>query len=95
LDDNLLNIGRKKFEGCGGLELREEIRVTIAAQACMLLINREVPCYPGLKSILVYPHTYVSGQKGLFGGDNGQGFSTAHQRAADSQNQPVFENSLI
>ncbi|RKX44112.1 MAG: hypothetical protein DRP64_07140 [Verrucomicrobia bacterium] len=61
----------KTFEGCGGLEITEEIRVTVAAQACMLLLGRETKVYPKLKTILVYPHTYRGGQKGMFGGDNG------------------------
>jgi Mlc titration factor MtfA (ptsG expression regulator) len=33
-------LAEKNFEGCGGLEMTEEIRVTIAAQACILLLNR-------------------------------------------------------
>ena len=49
----------KPFEGCGGLELTDEIRVTIAAQACLLLLNRETDYYPKLSSILVYPERYV------------------------------------
>ncbi|MCK4340198.1 MAG: zinc-dependent peptidase [Phycisphaerae bacterium] len=49
----------KRFEGCGGLELTDEMRVTIAAQACMLLLNRESDYYPKLSSILVYPARYV------------------------------------
>ncbi len=53
-------IGEKSFEGCGGLTLTDEIRVTIAAQACLLLLNRETDCYPQLFSILVYPSTYVA-----------------------------------
>jgi Mlc titration factor MtfA (ptsG expression regulator) len=52
-------IGEKSFEGCGGLALTDEIRVTIAAQACMLLLNRKSDCYPKLYSVLVYPSTYV------------------------------------
>lgn len=64
-------LDEKTFEGCGGLELTEEIKVTIAAQACVLLLGREHKVYPRLKTILVYPHAYQSGQKGLFGGDNG------------------------
>lgn len=56
----------KTFEGCGGLELTDEIRVTIAAQACMLLLNRPARVYPRLTTILVYPSTYVAGGKGLF-----------------------------
>jgi len=54
-------IAEKSFEGCGGLELTDEIRVTIAAQACMLLLNRNTDCYPKLYSVLVYPSTYVVG----------------------------------
>ena len=61
------------FEGCADLEITDEIRVTIAAQACLLLIGRKHSVYPRLKTILVYPHTYVSGRKGVLGGDNGEG----------------------
>jgi Mlc titration factor MtfA (ptsG expression regulator) len=49
----------KSFEGCGGLVLNDEIKVTIAAQASLLLLNRKVRCYPRLCSVLVYPSTYV------------------------------------
>lgn len=56
-------IGEKSFEGCGGLVLTDEIRVTIAAQACMLLLNRKCDCYPKLYSVLVYPSTYVAGTR--------------------------------
>jgi Mlc titration factor MtfA (ptsG expression regulator) len=51
---------RKRFEGCGGLEITDEIRVTIAAQACLLLLHRSRAGYRKLKSILVYPSTYFS-----------------------------------
>ena len=49
----------KSFEGCGGLVLDDEIRVTIASQASLLLLNRKVRCYPKLCSVLVYPSAYV------------------------------------
>ena len=49
----------KSFEGCGGLVLNDEIKVTIAAQASLLLLNRRVRCYPRLYSVLVYPSAYV------------------------------------
>ena len=32
-------LDEKKFEGCGGLEINDDIRVTIAAQACILLLG--------------------------------------------------------
>lgn len=53
-------LDEKRFEGCQGLEINDEIRVTIAAQACMLLLNRETRFYPKLKTIYVYPHAYVA-----------------------------------
>jgi len=52
-------LAEKRFEGCGGLELTDEIRITIAAQACILLLHRESDYFPNLVSILVYPTTYV------------------------------------
>jgi len=60
-------ISEKFFEGCGGLTLTDEIKVTIAAQACLLLLNRNGDCYPKLYSILVYPSTYVTGTRKSFG----------------------------
>jgi MtfA peptidase len=51
-------VAEKSFEGCGGLEITEEMKVTIAAQACLLLLHREADIYPDLDAILVYPHAY-------------------------------------
>lgn len=48
-------VAEKHFEGCGGLELTEEMKVTIAAQACMLLLGRDASLYDDVGSILVYP----------------------------------------
>ncbi len=56
-------IAEKEFEGCAGLEITDEIKVTIAAQACILLLGRETDIYPKLRSILVYPRTYVAPAK--------------------------------
>ncbi len=58
-----LFLAEKHFEGAGGLEMSEEIRVTIAAQACMLLLNRKDRNYPGLDSIVVYPSAYVAAKR--------------------------------
>ena len=52
-------LAEKGFEGCGGLAITDEIRVTIAAQACLLLLHRETDYFPGLLTILVYPMTYM------------------------------------
>jgi Mlc titration factor MtfA (ptsG expression regulator) len=52
-------LAEKHFEGCGGLEVTDEIAVTIAAQACLLLLHRETDYFPRLLTILVYPSTYM------------------------------------
>jgi Mlc titration factor MtfA (ptsG expression regulator) len=49
----------KTFVGCAGLEVTEEMRVTIAAQACLLLLNRPTRVYPGLHAVLVYPGAFL------------------------------------
>ena len=51
-------LAEKRFEGCGGLEITDEIRVTIAAQACILLLRRKTDEYPRMRTVLVYPHPY-------------------------------------
>ncbi len=53
-------LAEKNFEGCGGLEMTEEIKVTVAAQACVLMLNRRPSFYPNLDSILVYPSSYFA-----------------------------------
>jgi Mlc titration factor MtfA (ptsG expression regulator) len=60
-------IAEKNFEGCGGLELTDEMKVLVAAQACLILCGSHHPVYPKLKSVLLYPHTFVAGGKGIFG----------------------------
>ena len=61
-------VAEKHFEGCGGLLLTDEVRVTIAAQACMLLLHRETDYFPRLRSILVYPSSYVTDEVREIGG---------------------------
>ncbi|MGA2242554.1 MAG: M90 family metallopeptidase [Verrucomicrobiota bacterium] len=53
-------LAEKRFEGCGGQEITDEVRVLIAAQACLLLLHRDTDCYPLLHSILVYPSSYIA-----------------------------------
>jgi hypothetical protein len=48
----------KEFLGCNGLVVTDEIRATIAAQACLLLLGRPGSLYDELQSILVYPSAF-------------------------------------
>ena len=54
---------KKHFSGAGGLQVTDEMRVTIAAQACMLQLNRGGALYPRLKYIIIYPTTFVVSRK--------------------------------
>src|ERR1051325_8456854 len=58
----------KRFEGCGGLNVTDEVRVIIAAQACLLLLHRRTDYFPELLTILVYPLTYMVEEKRQVGG---------------------------
>ena len=53
-------LAEKSFEGCGGLELTDTIKLIVAAQACLLLLHRDTDIYPGVDAILVYPHAYTA-----------------------------------
>ena len=80
-------LAEKEFVGCSGQEITDEVRVTIAAQACMLLLNRKTNFFPKLKTIYVYPHTYVA--KGLMN-DGGLIVEGKSVRLGESwQNGPV------
>ncbi len=51
-------LAEKTFEGCGGLEVTEEMKVTVAGLACLLLLNRHTSHYKKLSCILLYPKAY-------------------------------------
>ncbi|MDJ0727898.1 MAG: zinc-dependent peptidase [Prochloraceae cyanobacterium] len=60
-------MAEKQFIGCDGLELNDDIKVTIAAIACLLLLNERGEYYPKLRSILVYPTAYMVTTRQAFG----------------------------
>jgi len=52
-------VAEKTFIGCQGLKITDEIRVTIAAQACLLLLGGARGYFPSLREILVYPGSFL------------------------------------
>jgi MtfA peptidase len=52
-------VTEKQFVGCAGLQITDEMRVTIAAQACLLLLNRRTGYFAELRYILVYPDSFL------------------------------------
>ncbi|MEH1866282.1 MAG: M90 family metallopeptidase [Nostoc sp.] len=51
-------LAEKQFIGCRGLQITEEMKVTLAAIACLLLLNERGQYFPRLRSILIYPNAY-------------------------------------
>lgn len=56
-------VAEKDWEFVGGVEPSEEIKVTIAAQACLLLLNIEHDYYRNVSSIIIYPSMYFVNQE--------------------------------
>jgi hypothetical protein len=63
-------ISEKNFEGAGGLEINDQMRIVIAGRACLMVLHRaglDSPLYPDLKSIVVYPSTYRASERKQLG----------------------------
>ena len=56
-------LAEKNFIGCNGVKITDEIKITVAAQACLLLLNRKTNFYPKLQTILVYPRAFIKEQQ--------------------------------
>ncbi len=54
-------VAEKNWEGCAGLQMTDEVCVTIAGQACLLLLGLEGYYFDGVDSIVVYPGGYLAG----------------------------------
>ncbi len=61
-------IAEKPFLGCQGQKITDEVRVTIDAQACLLLLGQaRADCYPRLPQVLVYPGSFVADRERSLG----------------------------
>ena len=52
-------LSRKTFVGAANLEIDELIRIQIAAQACILILELDVDFYDGWREIIVYPGQFA------------------------------------
>lgn len=52
-------IAEKPFIGCAGLVATDEMRVLVAAQAALLLLNRQAGYFGELRQVLIYPGAFV------------------------------------
>ena len=58
-DELRVFVAEKNWEGCGGLTVTDEMKVTIAAQACLLTLGLEGDPFRSVLSILIYPASYA------------------------------------
>ena len=62
-------VEEKSFETCGGLgALTDEMLVTVAAQACILLLNGKFGVFDSMQSVLLYPNAYDVNDSGTRSG---------------------------
>lgn len=54
-----LFLDQVEFTGCNGLEVTEDMKLSIAAQACLLIVNRDL-WYDHLTTVLIYPNAFKS-----------------------------------
>ena len=60
-------LAEKTFKGCGGLKITDQIKLTIAAQAALLLLNEHRNYFSKLRLILVYPDVFIANQTTALG----------------------------
>lgn len=63
--DGLINqfVAEKEFVGCGGLVVTLEMRLAVASQACLLVVNRSERMYDELFAVLIYPAAFIAPQE--------------------------------
>jgi Mlc titration factor MtfA (ptsG expression regulator) len=52
-------IAEKRWEGCRGLQVTDEMKATIAGQACLLTLGMEKNYFDRVKTILIYPSGFL------------------------------------
>jgi Mlc titration factor MtfA (ptsG expression regulator) len=78
-------IAEKPFIGCAGLVITDEMRVLIAAQAALLLLNRRAGGFANLRQVLVYPGAFIVARSQ--GDDTGLTHETRRALAGESWQQ--------
>jgi Mlc titration factor MtfA (ptsG expression regulator) len=102
-------LAEQEWEGCRGLDLQDEMRVTIAALAAILILGFDDFYFDNVQTILVYPDEFVVKQeRGLSGGasveEESERLGEAHYRGPvilswkeihDNARQPGYGQNLV
>jgi Mlc titration factor MtfA (ptsG expression regulator) len=76
-------VAEKAFLGCAGLEITDEIKVTVAANACVLLLGvPHLDVFPRLVEIIVYPHSLTDTVEAV--GPDGRRYRIRESRAGEA-----------
>ncbi|MCA9249209.1 MAG: zinc-dependent peptidase [Planctomycetales bacterium] len=59
-DDTRIFVAEKNWEGCRGVELDDEMRVTVAGQIALLVLHLPHDYFDSVLSILLYPDAYLA-----------------------------------
>ena len=78
-------LAEKPFIGCAGFTITDEVRVLIAAQAALLLLNRGAGYFSRLRQVLVYPGAFIVERTET--GEGGLTHETRHALAGESWQQ--------
>lgn len=82
-------LAEKPFIGCNGLVVTDEMRVLVAAQACLLILNRPSDYFPRLRQILLYPSAYWADRK------DGDGTGVLHERREVRSGESWVQGQVI
>lgn len=69
LESSRIFIAEKTWEGCGGLQLTEDIQVAIAGFACLMTLGMPEFHYDHVHTVLVYPREFVVPERVAMGPD--------------------------
>lgn len=83
-------VAEKHFIGCAGLDVTDDMRVLIAAQACMLVLRRPMDDYAALREILIYPGTFAVSRSETDPGGVEHAWRRAHLGESSARGQVVL-----
>lgn len=82
-NDIRLFMSEKQFLGVGGLTVTEEMRVTIAAGACMIIVALpELDVFPRLREVIIYPHNFTETTEAI--GPDGRPYQIHRTRSGEA-----------
>jgi MtfA peptidase len=107
-DELRVFVAEKNWEGCNGLVLTDEMKVTIAAHACLMTLGLEGEPFRNVLSVLIYPAGYAVPEERWQGGWSIKGQSArlgeawyrgpvilSWEEIAEEARHPGYGNNLV